>query len=130
MSDEHHHWGQQPGAPAPGAAQTGWSPGPAGQGRRVDALDVIEGVLTNGFSLSSFTRVARAKGSSFWIGAAIGAGLIVLMNRPEVRTAAAGIFSKAGTPPPAPEPAVPSEPGAPEPRKSARRRRTPTKKGS
>lgn len=39
---------------------------------RVDALDLLEGVLRNGFSLASVSRIARARGPNFWIGAAIG----------------------------------------------------------
>ncbi|MGH2340746.1 hypothetical protein ACRC7T_04615 [Segnochrobactraceae bacterium EtOH-i3] len=79
--------------PGPGAA-------PGGPAGRIDALDVLEGVLKDGFSLSNFTRIARASGSNLWIGAAIGAGLVVMMNRPDVRAAVSGIFSAAKTPDP------------------------------
>ena len=79
--------------PGPGAA-------PGGPAGRIDALDVLEGVLKDGFSLSNFTRIARASGSNLWIGAAIGAGLVVMMNRPDVRAAVSGIFSAARTPDP------------------------------
>lgn len=103
-------WQQQaPGAgygagygPAPGAQQAGpgYGPGPNGPapGGRIDALDVLEGVLKDGFSLSNLTRIARASGSNLWIGAAIGAGLVVMMNRPDVRAAVSGIFTAARTP--------------------------------
>jgi len=53
--------------------------------RRVDLLDVVEGVLRDGFSFTNFSRIARASGSNFWIGAAIGAGLVVLANRPDIK---------------------------------------------
>lgn len=102
-------WQQQPpGAGyAPGAgwqqqAGPGYGPGPgAAQGAprgRIDALDVLEGVLKDGFSLTNLTRIARASGSNLWIGAAIGAGLVVMMNRPDVRAAVSGIFTAARTP--------------------------------
>ncbi len=82
-------------------AGPGYGPGPgAAPGGRIDALDVLEGVLKDGFSLSSFTRIARASGSNLWIGAAIGAGLVVMLNRPDVRAAVSGIFSAARTPDP------------------------------
>jgi hypothetical protein len=64
---------------------------------RIDALDVIEGVLKDGFSLSNFSRIARARGPNFWIGAAIGATAVVLLSKPETR-AAIGAFFRAGTP--------------------------------
>lgn len=66
------------------------------QNRRIDALDVLEGVLKDGFSLSNFTRIARASGSKFWLGAAIGAGLVVVATRPDVRAAVSGVLH-AGT---------------------------------
>lgn len=66
--------------------------GNAGQERRIDALDVLEGVLNDGFSFSSLSRIARASGSKFWVGAAVGAGLVVLATRPDVRAAVAGIL--------------------------------------
>jgi len=87
--------GPQPGGPQPGA------------GGRIDALDVLEGVLKDGFSLSNLTRIARASGSNFWIGTAIGAGVVVLLNRPDVRAAFSSIFSKAGTSEPPPSSEVP-----------------------
>ncbi len=77
---------------------SGYGPGPGAARPRIDALDVLEGVLKDGFSLSNFTRIARASGSNLWIGAAIGAGLVVMMNRPDVRAAVSGIFSAARTP--------------------------------
>lgn len=100
-----YQWGPNawaPGGPGPGPGPgqgpgPGAAPGNGGQ-RRIDALDVLEGVLTDGFSLSNFTRIARASGSNFWIGAAIGAGLVVLVNRPDVRSAVSNIFSKAHAP--------------------------------
>ncbi len=70
-------------------------PGP-GQGTgRIDALDVLEGVLKDGLSISNFTRIARASGSNFWVGAAIGAGVVMFMNRPDVRAAVSNVFGKA-----------------------------------
>lgn len=62
------------------------------QNRRIDALDVLEGVLKDGFSLSNFTRIARASGSRFWLGAAVGAGLVVVATRPDVRAAVSGVL--------------------------------------
>lgn len=85
----------QAGAGPQGAGQQG--AGPQAGPRRVDALDVLEGVLRDGFSLSNFTRIARASGSNFWIGAAIGAGAVVVMNRPDVRNAFTNIFKHART---------------------------------
>jgi hypothetical protein len=107
------HQGAHPrGAQARGAGP-GAPIGPAAAGpgteRRIDALDVLEGVLTEGFSFSSLTRIARASGSSFWIGAALGAGLVVLMNRPDVRTAVAGALARSQ---PQPAPATPTKPPA------------------
>lgn len=78
-----------------GPYQTGaYGPQPAPQ-RRIDLLDVVEGVLTDGLSLSNFTRIARASGSKFWLGAAIGAGLVALAHRPEVKAAVGGVVDKA-----------------------------------
>ncbi|MFT3688657.1 hypothetical protein [Paenirhodobacter sp.] len=72
-----------------GTQDNGWGPqGP----RRVDVLDVLEGVMQDGFSFSNLSRIARASGSKFWLGAAIGAGAVVLARKPEVRAAVAGIF--------------------------------------
>lgn len=65
-------------------------------GRRIDALDVLEGVLNDGLSFSNLTRIARASGSKFWVGAAIGAGLVVVATRPDVRAAVASVLN-AGT---------------------------------
>lgn len=97
-------WAGQQGGPQWNGAQ---GPGPQGPGpqpaRRIDALDVLEGMLQDGFSLSQFTRIARASGSNFWVGAAIGAGLVVLVNRPEVREAVAKVFG-AGAEEPKPTP--------------------------
>lgn len=92
--------GAAPGAgPGPGP---GAGPGAGPQaGRRIDALDVLEGVLQDGFSLSNLTRIARASGSNFWIGAAIGAGLVVLMNRADLRGGAAKTPAPGEAPPPA-----------------------------
>lgn len=97
-------YGPQAGfGPQPGYGPQGPQPGGAQQGGpRIDALDVLEGVLKDGFSLSNLTRIARASGSNFWIGTAIGAGVVVLLNRPDVRAAFSSVFSKAGasdTPP-------------------------------
>lgn len=69
---------------------------PGGQ-PRIDILDVAEGVLRDGLSVSNLTRIARASGTSFWLGAAIGAGAVVLARKPEVRDAVAGLFR--GSPP-------------------------------
>lgn len=74
-----------------------------GQGpKRLDVMDVVEGFLRDGVSLSSFTRVARASGSNFWLGAAIGVSVVVLAQRPELRAALSGILhghtAKPGTP--------------------------------
>ncbi|MGI6246456.1 MAG: hypothetical protein ACOYJQ_11885 [Pseudochelatococcus sp.] len=87
----------------------GYGPG-AGQrsGQRIDALDVLEGVLKDGFSVSNLTRIARASGSNFWLGAALGAGLVVLANRPDVRAAVAGVFRNG-----APPAAAPHDPQSP-----------------
>ncbi|MGV6872062.1 hypothetical protein ACUSIJ_05135 [Pseudochelatococcus sp. B33] len=82
MSQENYRW-------------NGYGPGP---GRRIDALDVLEGVLKDGFSVSNLTRIARASGSNFWLGAALGAGLVVLASRPDVRAAVAGAFRGAAAP--------------------------------
>ncbi|MFS8037172.1 hypothetical protein ACI7BZ_09450 [Xanthobacter sp. AM11] len=105
-----YQWAPNGWGPPPGGAPGG-PPGGAGPGyqRRIDALDVLEGVLTDGFSLSNFTRIARASGSNFWVGAAIGAGLVVLANRPDVRSAVSNIFSK-GHGPQAPD--TPDTPAA------------------
>jgi hypothetical protein len=91
-----------PGASGPqgyapnGAGQYAYGPQPgAPPERRIDALDVLEGVLTNGLNLSSLTRIARASGSNFWIGAAIGAGLVVMAHRSEVGSVIANAFTKA-----------------------------------
>lgn len=97
-------WQQQAPGYGPGSGYQqqssgpGYGPGPGAARPRIDALDVLEGVLKDGFSLSNFTRIARASGSNLWIGAAIGAGLVVMMNRPDVRAAVSGIFSAARTP--------------------------------
>jgi hypothetical protein len=77
-----------------GSNTYGPQPG-VGPERRIDALDVLEGVLTDGFSVSNLTRIARASGSNFWVGAAIGAGLVMLAHRSEMRLAVAAAFSKA-----------------------------------
>lgn len=82
------------GAGPQGAGPQGAGPQPGGA-RRIDALDVLEGVLRDGFSLSNFTRIARASGSNFWIGAAIGAGAVVLINRHDVRSAVSNVFKAA-----------------------------------
>lgn len=74
---------------APGA----YGPQQAPQ-RRIDLLDVVEGVLTDGLSISNFSRIARASGSKFWLGAAIGAGLVALAHRPDVRAAVGGAVEK------------------------------------
>lgn len=65
----------------------------AGQatGRRFDAMDLLEGVLNDGLSLTSLTRIARASGSRFWLGAAIGVGVVMLMHRPDVRATLASV---------------------------------------
>ncbi|MFD2249107.1 hypothetical protein FHS82_002864 [Pseudochelatococcus lubricantis] len=86
MSQENYRW-------------NGYGPG---QGQRIDALDVLEGVLKDGFSVSNLTRIARASGSNFWVGAAIGAGLVVLARRPEVRAAVSGVFRGEAAPAAAP----------------------------
>ncbi len=115
MSNNNQQWGGQQSGPFYGQGQAGYGQGgygPGGYGagqtgagpqgagpqagpRRVDALDVLEGVLRDGFSLSNFARIARASGSNFWIGAAIGAGAVVVMNRPDVRNAFTNIFKHA-----------------------------------
>ncbi|WP_454915874.1 hypothetical protein [Xanthobacter sediminis] len=93
-------YGTQGGyGPQPGYGPQGPQPGGPQQsagGPRIDALDVLEGVLKDGFSLSNLTRIARASGSNFWIGTAIGAGVVVLLNRPDVRAVFSSVFSKAG----------------------------------
>jgi hypothetical protein len=61
---------------------------------QVDALDLIEGVLRSGFNLASVSRIAQARGPNFWIGAAIGAAAVVLINKPDGRAAVAGVFRK------------------------------------
>lgn len=100
-----------PGGPQPGGPNAGFGAGPGpGAQRRIDALDVLEGVLTDGFSFSNITRIARASGSNFWVGAALGAGLVVLMNRPDVRAAFGSIFRPAGAPASPTEPAPQSPP--------------------
>lgn len=100
-------YGPQTGYGPQGGAgpQPGYGPqqsGPQGPGAqpRIDALDLLEGMLKDGFSLSSLTRIARASGSNFWIGTAIGAGVVVLLNRPDVRAAFSSVFSKAAAPEP------------------------------
>ncbi|ACK51823.1 hypothetical protein Msil_2907 [Methylocella silvestris BL2] len=100
----HANWGQGP-YPGDAYANDGAAEVPGAE-RRIDLLDVVEGVLTDGFSLSNFTRIARASGSNFWIGAAIGAGLVVLAHRPDVRAAAADAFNKSRAKPKAPEAAT------------------------
>lgn len=122
MSNYNQQWGGQQSGPFYGQGQGGYGAGPQGSGqqgygqqgpgqqgagpqgagpqpgsgpRRIDALDVLEGVLRDGFSLSNFTRIARASGSNFWIGAAIGAGAVVLLNRPDVRSAFTHVFKAA-----------------------------------
>lgn len=96
------------GGAGPQGAGPGAGPGPGPQaGRRIDALDVLEGMLLDGFSVSNLTRIARASGSNFWIGAAIGAGLVVLMNRHDLRGTVAKAFGT-GDEPAAP-PATPQE---------------------
>lgn len=75
--------------------QYGPQQGPGAE-RRVDLLDVLEGVMRDGFSLSNVTRIARASGSNFWLGAAIGAGAVVLARRPEVRAAVGDVFKRHG----------------------------------
>ena len=81
-------WGAQPSAAAAEAP-----PEPQATGGRIDALDVLEGVLKDGFNVTNLTRIARASGSNFWVGAAVGAGLVVLANRPDVRAAVSNFFS-------------------------------------
>lgn len=88
-------YGPQPGYGYGPHAGYGPQAGPQAASGRIDALDVLEGVLRDGFSLSNFTRIARASGSNFWVGAAIGAGLVVLMHRPDVRSAVSNVFGKA-----------------------------------
>ncbi len=111
MSNNNQQWGGQQSGPFYGQGPGGYGPGGYGAGqagagpqgagqpgagpRRVDALDLLEGVLRDGFSLSNLTRIARASGSNFWIGAAIGAGAVVVMNRPDVRNAFTNIFKHA-----------------------------------
>lgn len=81
--------GQAQAAPPYGA---GYAPGPGPTtSRRLDAMDVLEGVLNDGLSVSSLTRIARASGSRFWLGAAIGAGVVMLMHRPDVRATLANV---------------------------------------
>lgn len=65
--------------------------------QRSDAglLNALEGVLRDGFSLSSLGRLAQASGSSFWLGAAIGAGLVVAAKQPEVRQSVAELLHAA-----------------------------------
>lgn len=89
-------FGAQPGyGPQGGYGPQAGGPQGAGGPPRIDALDVLEGVLKDGFSLSNLTRIARASGSNFWIGTAIGAGVVVLLNRPDVRSVFSSVFSKA-----------------------------------
>lgn len=119
MTKKNPQWGGFQSGPTQGGPQQsgqwsygGWNAGQAGYGPqgpqpggpqqsaggpRIDALDVLEGVLKDGFSLSNLTRIARASGSNFWIGTAIGAGVVVLLNRPDVRAVFSSVFSKAGT---------------------------------
>lgn len=104
MAYDNSQWRAQPGGPDAGA---GAEPGPGSQ-RRIDALDVLEGVLTDGLSFSNITRIARASGSNFWVGAALGAGLVVLVNRPDVRAAFGSIFRQAKAPEPPPAQTPPS----------------------
>lgn len=132
MSNDKPNWGPYASSPYPGQPQGGyqwppyggaygWGAGPQaagpqaagaqpGAGGRIDALDVLEGVLKDGFSLTNLTRIARASGSNFWVGAAIGAGLVVLVNRPDVRDTISSFFSKATAPEPAAAPEAPAEP--------------------
>lgn len=74
--------------------QYGWSAGPQPGPRRIDVLDVLEGVMQDGFSFSNLSRIARASGSKFWLGAALGAGAVVLARKPEVRAAVTAAFRK------------------------------------
>lgn len=85
MSDDYQRGPQQ---------SYGWGYGPQpGQGpRRIDVLDVLEGVMQDGLSFSNLSRIARASGSKFWLGAALGAGAVVLARKPEVRAAVSGLF--------------------------------------
>lgn len=106
MTQNNPQWGPYAQGPDFGGQQGGgygqgpYGPGAAGPGTgqqrpRIDALDVLEGVLTDGLSLTNFTRIARASGSNFWLGAAIGAGLVVFLHRPDVKSAVSNVFGKA-----------------------------------
>ncbi len=86
-------WGYGYG-PQPGPYGYGSQPGP--QPRRVDLLDVLEGVMTDGLSFANLSRIARASGSKFWLGAAIGAGAVVLARKPELRGVVSQVFHKPG----------------------------------
>lgn len=106
--------------PLPGQARAvppygqGYPPPPgAPPYRRIDAMDVLEGILTDGFSISSLTRIARASGSNFWVGAAIGAGLVMLMHRPDVRATLNGVIGKGRKPRPEPAHAGQAAPAQP-----------------
>lgn len=90
MSYDYGNWGNRgPGQQWGGA----YGPPPGNQGR-IDVLDVMEGVLKDGFSVSNLARIARASGSGFWVGAAIGAGAVLLAKKPELRAAVGGLFTK------------------------------------
>lgn len=71
-----------------------WGYGPQTGPRRIDFLDVVEGVMQDGFSFSNLSRIARASGSNFWLGAALGAGAVVLARKPEVRAAVGSFFHR------------------------------------
>ncbi|WGR59521.1 hypothetical protein E3U26_01690 [Paracoccus ferrooxidans] len=88
-----HGWGYGQG-PQGGPYGYGLGPGPGP--RRVDLLDVLEGVMQDGLSLSNLGRIARASGSKFWLGAAIGAGVVVLARKPELREVVSHVFHKPG----------------------------------
>ena len=90
-----YNQGYGPGYGPGHGPQPGWGPAPQQQ-RRIDLLDVIEGVMTDGLSFSNLGRIARASGSKFWLGAAIGAGAVVLARKPELRGAVSHIFHKPG----------------------------------
>lgn len=107
------HSGSQNGGwqAGPGGGWSNWQAGPqyggqqhygagpqAGPQRRIDALDVLEGMLQDGLSLSNITRIARASGSRFWLGAAIGAGVVVFLNRSDVRATVSGALNRTRAP--------------------------------
>lgn len=71
---------------------------------RIDALDLIEGMLQDGLSFSSLRRIVRARGPNFWIGATIGAATVVIVTKPEVRATLASFFrpGSSSTNPPTP----------------------------